>query len=105
MGKMLEALRQVDVQAAPLKPLLRSYHPEPEAVQTESGEEIPFIEVGGRGTPLEASPLVLPGVSGPALLRADRANSRRGPKMPAFAVSTAATAGHCPRGVVFRPAL
>ena len=106
MGKMLEALRHADVPAAPLKPLLRSYHPEPEAkaaVETESGEEIPFIEVGGPGTPLEASPLVLPGISGPALLRADRANPRRGPKMPAFAISAAATAEHCPRGVVFRP--
>jgi len=106
MGKMLEALKQADVRPVPLKPLLRSYHPEPEpkpTVETENVEEMPFIEVGGPGAPLEASPVVLPGIGGPSILRADRANQQRGPRMPAFATPFAVPGGHSPRGVVFRP--
>jgi len=100
MGKMLDALKRMEEQHSPtaeLKPLLRSYRPEldsqPEAASEENSQEIPFIEVGGPGTPLEASPLVLPGTGGPSILRAHRADPQRGPRMPAFAVPVVGPGG------------
>src|SRR5439155_10142068 len=60
-------------------------------------------EVGGPGTPLEASPVVLPGFGGPSMLRPHPPSQQRGPRMPASAVPITATEGLSPRGVVFRP--
>src|SRR5262249_5535707 len=107
----VDALKRMEEQHSPtseLKPLLRSYRPEldsqPEVPSEENSGEIPFIEVGGPGTPLEASPLVLPTTSGRSILRAHRADQQRGPRMPAFAVPVVGPGGgQAPRGVVFRP--
>jgi hypothetical protein len=38
------------------------FQPEEETVPSEPEEEVPFIEVGGRQTPVEASPSVLAGM-------------------------------------------
>jgi Mrp family chromosome partitioning ATPase len=63
MARMREALRQADGKRARLPATVfapRAYHPdEPLAAVTPTEEEIPFIEVGGVHTPLEASPTVL----------------------------------------------
>jgi Mrp family chromosome partitioning ATPase len=62
MPRVLEALRKAEVAGSvpedgPSAP--RPYRPEPEEGVADAEEEIPFIEVGGPDTPLEASADVL----------------------------------------------
>jgi hypothetical protein len=62
MARIREALRRTATQRIPpldkdLTP--RPFHPDEEPARTEAEEEVPFIEVGGRQTPVEASPSVL----------------------------------------------
>jgi Mrp family chromosome partitioning ATPase len=62
MAKIIEALRKSDTLLIPLaekEPLPRPYRPEPSSTVPEPAEEIPFIEVGGKNTPTEASASVL----------------------------------------------
>src|SRR5207244_12773075 len=49
------------------------------------------------------SPLSCPDLAGTDIYRASPANPCRAPNMPALAIAAAATAEHCPRGLVFRP--
>jgi Mrp family chromosome partitioning ATPase len=62
MAKIIEALRKSDTLLIPLaekEPLPRPYRPELGNTVPEPAEEIPFIEVGGKNTPTEASASVL----------------------------------------------
>jgi hypothetical protein len=62
MARIREALRRADtVRGQPREtvPAPRPYQPEDVRFSAETEEEVPFIEVGGRETPMEASPSVL----------------------------------------------
>jgi Mrp family chromosome partitioning ATPase len=101
MGKLLETLQQGGgrVQAVPedAPPL-----PAPEAAGPEANgapaDEIPFIEVGGRRAPLEASPSVL--ASAPPAREATRTPAQPGPG-PRLQKLDPPAAG--PLSVLFRP--
>ena len=65
MARIREALRRADtIRGQPQEKALvpRPYRPEEEPLRPEIEEEVPFIEVGGRGGPMEASPSVLASV-------------------------------------------
>jgi hypothetical protein len=62
MARIRETLRRADAirgepQEMDLVP--RPHHPEETPFRTGDDEEVPFIEVGGRETPIDASPSVL----------------------------------------------
>ena len=64
MARIREALQRAETphgQPADRGPGPHPYQPAEDQVRAEVGEEIPFIEVGGRETPVEASALVLAG--------------------------------------------
>jgi Mrp family chromosome partitioning ATPase len=65
MAKIREALRRVETSREPVQETvvgLRPYQPEDVPCPLEGDVEIPFIEVGGRATPIEASASVLASV-------------------------------------------
>jgi hypothetical protein len=65
MAKIREALRRTATrrgQPPDKDPAPRPHQPDEDPLRDEAEEEIPFIEVGGRQTPVEASPSVLAGM-------------------------------------------
>jgi Mrp family chromosome partitioning ATPase len=90
MGRMLEVLRHADAETNPTEtpPETAADGPQLQVVAAdEPAEEMPYIEVGGKGKPVEGSPSVL---AAPAPRTAARA--------PALAL-------HGPLTVAFRPCL
>jgi protein-tyrosine kinase len=111
MARIREALRRADtIRGQPQEKALvpRPYRPEEGPFRTESDEEVPFIEVGGREVPMEASPSVLaslPKKHGGASSAEHRAEEQE--SAPAASPSPLAARGTAaavePTGIAFRP--
>src|SRR5262249_15643457 len=68
MGRMLEAMNRITRQASLEDGAAAETNPEPHhddasSDSADTSEEVPFIEVGGRGKAVDASPSVLQGPS------------------------------------------
>jgi hypothetical protein len=94
MARMLAALRKTERQPPPPETILLApvcASEDDVSVEPVSTEEIPFIEVGGRGSPLDASPSVLaatPKFASPII----RFQPVATPQPPVLAVETAVVA-------------
>lgn len=104
MAKIREALRRAAAVRGPVTETvvgLRPYQPEDASCRTEIEEEIPFIEVGGRETPIEASPSVLAGV--PKTLSWRQAAEPAGTRELKRRRETAVPAAEARSNITFRP--
>ena len=96
MARIREVLRQGDRRRDPQTSLaapavgVRPGDRESRPVQPEMEEEIPFIEVGGKSLPMEASPSVLAAVNGSAA-RSMAAPAPRNETVPVMSTSVNAS--------------
>jgi hypothetical protein len=107
MGRTLEALRRTDKPTRPEEMLEPAGSPPPPADHAAEGEmmdsdEVPFIEVGGRGRALEASPSVL--VDCPPMISAESLLADRKMRFDPVTPRAPLFADGASRGFIFQPA-